>query len=201
MIRLLEGKGDNSPETYDKLFKREPDWQDWRRWETLLKYYRRGSLVDLGTLNSCLPIMARKIDPLSYIVGLDQSYSAIRTQAGIWGHVIEFKIGDVYDTQLGNFDYAVLGEVLEHLDRPADAVKEAFRILKPGGILAISVPLEEAKELGAVDKDRHLWSFDKQDIIDLVAPYSNRMKFKVLRSQWFPYRYCWPTLICWAWKK
>lgn len=38
------------------------------------------------------------------------------------------------------FDYVVCTEVLEHTDRPWDAVNEIWRILKPGGKLFLSVP-------------------------------------------------------------
>lgn len=38
------------------------------------------------------------------------------------------------------FDYVICTEVLEHTLRPFDAVREMHRILKPGGLLAISVP-------------------------------------------------------------
>ncbi len=40
----------------------------------------------------------------------------------------------------GAFDTAVLCEVLEHLERPEVALKEAFRILKWGGVLIGSTP-------------------------------------------------------------
>jgi SAM-dependent methyltransferase len=39
-----------------------------------------------------------------------------------------------------SFDYVLCTEVLEHTLQPFDAVKELKRILKPGGLLFISVP-------------------------------------------------------------
>lgn len=39
------------------------------------------------------------------------------------------------------YDFVVCTEVLEHTLRPFDAIKEILRILKPGGILFLSVPL------------------------------------------------------------
>ncbi len=38
------------------------------------------------------------------------------------------------------FDYLVCTEVLEHTLNPFDAVNEIYRILKPGGLLFLSVP-------------------------------------------------------------
>ena len=40
----------------------------------------------------------------------------------------------------GSYDVVVCTEVLEHTLQPFDAVQEIWRILRPGGILAISVP-------------------------------------------------------------
>jgi len=42
----------------------------------------------------------------------------------------------------GSFDCVIISEVLEHLDRDEDALREVSRVLKPGGVLAVSVPRE-----------------------------------------------------------
>ena len=204
MIRLTKQSDKNSPQEYDKLFEREPDWQDYRRWKYLLKYFRGGNLVDLGCLNSRIPGLIKDFWNTSYL-GLDQAPEAIgkMNKQYSWA-MARFVVGSVYNTKLkdNSFDYTILGEVLEHLEEPQKAVEEAFRILKPNRILAISVPLEEAIEPGAVDKERHIWSYTKQDIKNLVKPYAQKTKTKVLRSKWFPkYKYCWPQLLCFAWKK
>ena len=44
----------------------------------------------------------------------------------------------------GTFDAVVLGEVLEHIERDDLALSEAWRVLKPGGILAVTVPRNPA---------------------------------------------------------
>lgn len=46
---------------------------------------------------------------------------------------------DVIDKE--TFDYVLCTEVLEHTAQPFDAVKEIYRLLKPGGLLFLSVPL------------------------------------------------------------
>ena len=38
------------------------------------------------------------------------------------------------------FDAAILSEVLEHLDDDVSALKEIYRVLKPGGVVVITVP-------------------------------------------------------------
>ena len=40
----------------------------------------------------------------------------------------------------GIYDAVICSEVLEHVDSPKESIKELIRVLKPGGILALSVP-------------------------------------------------------------
>ena len=99
---------------------------------------------------------------------------------------------------MGYFSYAVAGELLEHLEDPHKFIKEVFRILKPGGILALSTPLDEAREPGAIDSERHLWSFKVDDIMKILIPYG-KIKIAILRSQYFPtYQYHWPIILAWV---
>lgn len=208
MKQLTKQSDKNSPAEYDRIFqeraKKDPHWQDLRRWKELVRYFKSGRILDLGCLDSGIPKILNSKSNFTYL-GIDVAGEALKEMSKNQDWRVQYLCQDIYKLKLKNrdgLDYAILGEVLEHLDRPKDAVREAFRVLKSGGVLAISVPLEEAIEPGAVDGERHLWSFSEQDIYDLVSPLSSNVKFKVLRSKWFPrYKYCWPQLICWAWKK
>lgn len=51
-------------------------------------------------------------------------------------------LATAYDIPLedGSFDTVLLSEVLEHLERPADALAECHRLLRPGGKLILTTP-------------------------------------------------------------
>jgi len=203
-MQRLQEKNINTAQEYNRIFqeraKAGPSWQDVRRWKKLLKYYDDGFLIDIGCLDSQIPDLIRDKDKYC---GIDLAIDVNVMKKKYPG--ANYENLNLYNLHLrgwaSEYDYAILGEVLEHLEEPERAVKKAFSILRPGGVLAISVPLEEAKEPGAVDGDRHLWSFTKNDIKELLEPYSSKVKFKIIGSQWFPYKYAWPTLLAYAWKK
>jgi len=146
--------------------------------------------------------MAHERVPKAELWGIDLASASITSMRQKYPYAI-FEVNDVYHTKYPNnyFSYAVAGEVIEHLEKPEDFIKEAFRILKPGGILAISTPNEEEIEPGAVDKHRHLWSFSVDDIIELTKDYGIIKEHKVLGSQYFPvYKYSFPQLLVWIQK-
>lgn len=200
MGRLIEGLGKNSAQEYNRIFQerkeRGVDIQDLRRWKKLLKYYRGGKLIDLGCLDSLIPKIARELHPVDEIWGIDIAEDAIKAMQEEYPEVI-YEFGDVYDTRKPSnyFDYAVAGELLEHLEYPEKCVEETMRILKHGGIFAISTPREEENEPGAVDAERHVWSFSEKELKKMLEPYG-KVWFRTIRSQYFPtYQYCWPTLL------
>ena len=53
-----------------------------------------------------------------------------------------FGIGNINDIPFedSSLDAVICSEVLEHVDSPNESVKELVRVLKPGGVMALSVP-------------------------------------------------------------
>lgn len=194
----------NSSEAYEKIFleNRIPQPMDILRWEQLFSKYKGGKLIDLGCLHSLIPLWAKKQYPEAEVWGLDQAEKAIKELAEAEPD-IHYTHGDACDTGFPNnyFDYVVAGELIEHLEDPKAFFKEVFRILKPGGVLALTTPKEET-EAGEVDQFRHLWSYSKRDLEALVAPYVRKAKIGSIPS-WVRRRikYHHPYLIMWATKK
>ena len=56
--------------------------------------------------------------------------------------ICQFGVGDINTLPFKDesYDSVICSEVLEHVDSPKDSIKELIRVLKPGGVLALSVP-------------------------------------------------------------
>ena len=75
----------------------------------------------------------------------------------------------------GHFDAIVFNHSLEHIDEPAQAIADAARLLRPGGLLAIAVPnfgSWHRRFFGSawfqLDLPRHLQHFDRDSLAGLV---------------------------------
>jgi SAM-dependent methyltransferase len=68
-----------------------------------------------------------------------------------------------------SFDGVVLGEVLEHVEADALALAEVRRVLRPAGVLALSVPAHP-KLFGPSDRwAGHVRRYRRSELIDAVA--------------------------------
>lgn len=97
--------------------------------------------VDLGSGTGHLARELVEVFECGDVLGLDFSPIMVTRARELHEGVqrLEFRQGDARDTGLpdGSFDLVVLHTVLCHVPGPEKVVAEAFRILKPGGTLAI----------------------------------------------------------------
>lgn len=206
MKRLIEGLGKNSAEEYDAIYKTRKDKGvdafDMKRWKKLLHFYRGGKLLDVGCLDSLVPEIAHGYYPDAELWGIDVAAEAVKDMQERFPYAI-YRVEDGYKTSFPKhyFDYIVAGEVLEHLDDPSKFITEMVRILKHGGILAISTPEEEEREVGAVDHERHVWSINRDDVEALLSPFGTVI-VRTMGSTYVPtYQYHWPNLLAYLFKK
>ncbi|MCI0465796.1 MAG: metalloregulator ArsR/SmtB family transcription factor [Beijerinckiaceae bacterium] len=131
------------------------------------------ALIDLGTgTGRMLELLA----PLaSRAVGIDQSpqmlgVARVRIERAGLRHV-QLRQGDIYalPAEAGFFDLAVMHQVLHYLDDPLRALREAARVLCPGGRLLIAdfAPHEE-ESLRAVHAHRRL-GFAPEEVAGFMA--------------------------------
>lgn len=89
--------------------------------------------------------------PGSYPVALDLSMQALTfvrsrlQEANVngqapGGFLCTQAIGECLPLQHGSFDCVLLSEVIEHLEEPEHSIREAVRVLHPGGRLLITTP-------------------------------------------------------------
>jgi SAM-dependent methyltransferase len=72
--------------------------------------------------------------------GIDSSAEAIATARQSGRNVIEASVEDELPFEAESFDAVVLKDLLEHVQDPVAIVREAHRVLKPGGRLFASAP-------------------------------------------------------------
>jgi len=79
-----------------------------------------------------------RLPPDATIVGVDISEEQLRKNAGLH----EKRVGDIQTCDLGedDFDLIICWDVLEHLDRPLDAVSNFFRAIREDGAIVLAFP-------------------------------------------------------------
>jgi SAM-dependent methyltransferase len=78
------------------------------------------------------------------IVGLELDWPVIVKAQQNVGHLPDVLLtnANIYALPYADntFDAVILSEILEHVDQDVDGLKEVLRVLKPGGVVAITVP-------------------------------------------------------------
>lgn len=102
-------------------------------WQRAAETYAKGQLVDIGCGEKPLvPFFSRYVDRY---IGVDHSETEHDLQhADLIGTAYAVPLPD------SSADTIVLSQVLEHLERPADALAECHRLLTPGGHLLLTTP-------------------------------------------------------------
>jgi SAM-dependent methyltransferase len=78
------------------------------------------------------------------LVGAELDWDVIQKAQTNVGHLPNLTLNNVNIYAMpypdNTFDAVILSEILEHLERDVDGLKEVYRVLKPGGVVAITVP-------------------------------------------------------------
>jgi len=99
-----------------------------------LRKYAKGRLIDVGCADKPYEKLTRGL--VASHVGLDHENSLHdKSQVDIFGSAYRIPVED------GAFETVLCTAVLEHLEEPAEAIGEMFRILADGGYLIMTAPL------------------------------------------------------------
>lgn len=126
------------------------------RWMRMAGIGRRSAILDVGCGNGSL-LRAMHAEGFDNLHGVDLFYPAETKMPGL-----VIRTGDVFDVQ-GRFDLVMLHHSLEHMPEPFEVLRQAMKLLRPGGRLLVRVPLADCvahREYGddwyQIDAPRHL---------------------------------------------
>lgn len=84
--------------------------------------------------------MIHHLSKYGHVKGLEVDARPVR-QARLRGYDVDlFDAQDPFPFENGTFDVATALDVIEHVDDDMAVLKEAFRVLKPGGHMVVTVP-------------------------------------------------------------
>lgn len=148
------------------------------RIDTVLQFARAGKLLELGPWIGVFACNAK--DAGFDVTAIDIDESCVRfLNATVGIRAVRSSDPASAMAALGeSFDVIVMWHCLEHLLRPWDVISQAARSLRPGGVLLVSIPNVESRELsllGArwthVDAPRHLRIYPRAALERLCASH------------------------------
>ena len=204
----------NTPEYWDKCFEHEYNLTttgkckdpntvirlDPLRYEMvgkLIKYNDKILDVGCGLGNFCRFIWGKY--PKAEIFGVDFSPFAVEKATELSDFVAEFSGSDAYELPFNNrsFDVVTGLELVEHLSYPEKFIKEAKRILKPGGKLIISTPHKDT-EAGELISTEHVKEYEPKELAKILTkcgfgeilfnkarPYYNEDRKMLIKWWWY----------------
>jgi ubiquinone/menaquinone biosynthesis C-methylase UbiE len=117
------------------------------RFTWMVERVKGSNVLDIGCGSGLGPVLWCGIQGVKKVVGIDLSKESITAATSrlqkIKANVdIKFAVGFAEELQFEDesFDTVVMGEVLEHVHDDKLALSEAHRVLRPGGVLIVSVP-------------------------------------------------------------
>jgi SAM-dependent methyltransferase len=116
-------------------------------------------VLDIGCgTGASLPELARAVTATGMVVGLDHAAALLdkarsRVDNAGFGAIVRLNVGDAYALPYPDaaFDAALISRVLIHLADPDRALREARRVVKPGGWVAAIEPDFEGMRVDHVD--------------------------------------------------
>ncbi len=145
--------------------------------EALLKLMPPMVIADLGagegTISQLMAQRAKKVIAIDNSEKMVEFGSELARTHGIEN--LEYRLGDIEEVPIpsGTVDLAFLSQALHHAPHPERAIAEAWRILKPGGRLAI------------LDLNRHHFEEAREMYADLWLGFSELELEQYLRAAGF----------------
>jgi SAM-dependent methyltransferase len=126
----------------------------------------QGRLLDVGCGDGFFLLQLRRLG--FNCAGLDPSAQMIercRRRPGLEGVELLCGVLDGYQPSQP-FDVAVCGETLEHIEDDVAALRQVHRLLRPGGVLVLTVPVDMRLWNEADREAGHFRRYSKGEILD-----------------------------------
>lgn len=167
-----EGRDDHQPR-----FEQLVLWTEFaKRTLRILKKYRdRGRLLDVGCNLGSFAAEALRVGYDAY--GIDLSEKALaygREKLGLSGRL---SVGTVTEQRYADNSWDVITYIhcFEHLENPGEEMREAKRVLRPGGIILIEVPRFYSawrfflgKRWYGFSPFQHIWQCGKRGVVSIL---------------------------------
>lgn len=165
-LRLaMRKRKDRAAEYFDRLAGRfGRTYIPGRSWQglahALLRLLPPMDIADLGagegTLSQLLARSARRVIAIDNSAKMVEFGAALAREHGVKN--LEYRLGDIEEPPIedGTVDLALFSQALHHAANPSKAVREAFRILRPGGRVLV-LDLANHSHEQARDLYAHVW--------------------------------------------
>ncbi|MEK7636785.1 MAG: class I SAM-dependent methyltransferase [Patescibacteria group bacterium] len=126
-----------------------------QRFVSLLQNLNPQSVLEVGCGEGYLLTAIALAVPSAALLGLDVNDEALRVGRRLWPS-LKMEHGDIYRLPQSDrsWDVVIASEVLEHLERPSEALRELKRVAKR--YLLLSVPFEPWFRIGNLGRGKHL---------------------------------------------
>jgi len=121
-----------------------------------------------GNFPKCLDVGAGQ--GIAYHIVTEKGYSYVGADINESHVILKMDAEDLKEINSEKLDVVLSVDVLEHLHHPEKAIKEAWRILKPGGIMICHVPNKDQTHVlvQPVEQDDHVRKgFSQEELFDL----------------------------------
>jgi SAM-dependent methyltransferase len=131
----------------------------------ILKYQKSGKLLDVGCALGFFLSFAEKYFETYGIDISDYALKKAREIAPKSKLFVKDAQGE-YPFKNNFFDVAVCFDVVEHLKKPENCIRELYRVLKPKGYLFLQTPAEGSK--GIIIDDTHISLFSEERLKNIL---------------------------------
>lgn len=165
----------------NNLLQRFWHWRRFAEIPTMIDHVD-GAILDIGCADGVFSDVLLRATGASSLIGIDVLPASVDWANQHWKNSnMHFQTGDAHhlDFSDSSFSAVFCMEMLEHVFDPALALREMFRVVKPGGYMIVLVPTDSilfrsiwfvwTRLQGRIWHDTHIQSFRKNALSEAVA--------------------------------